>query len=348
MAKTQKFSTTCIEVKQSNRSFVIASLPVSVIAKIAYTSVRNIDNEEGSVQRVLEPGRLKEIKEFTLAGGDYPASIILNWVSDTNPIKKSGGKIHFFVRDKSAQLVDGQHRVEGLREALKENPKTVGKIELPVTIYNGLSTTECADIFISINDKQRQVKKSLVVDLYNVASDYVVDIVAQRARDLAENLNTYDHSPYREYIKFPNARRGSFGIPLSTVVSNIKPLIESQGVFEQVGLTELKTQTACIINFFTVLRDWYRSRWDDRSNVFLTAAGFTGAIDFLKNTVTPYCNLAKDFTADYINQGMQLEHSSLIERSDLSGLQGRAAWNKVQHLLKDRFKASSEKRKIRV
>ena len=253
MAKAAKFSTPCIEVKQYQRSFLIAKLPASVLTKISYASVRNIDKEEGAVQRILEPGRLKEIREFTKAGGDYPASVILNWVSDDSPLKLSKCELSFVIGDRLAQLVDGQHRVEGLRTAIKEK-SSIGKLEIPVTIYQGLSTQECADIFISINDKQRQVKKSLVVDLYDVASDYVVDIVAQRARDLAENLNTDERSPYQGCIKFPNAPRNAFGIALSTVVGNVKPLIEPQGVFEQVGLVELATQTSCLINYFNVLR----------------------------------------------------------------------------------------------
>jgi hypothetical protein len=131
-------------------------------------------------------------------------------------------------------------------------------------------------------------------------------------------------------------------------VSNIKPLVESQGVFEQVGLVELTMQKSCLMNFFRVLKDWYGKNWAERNNVFLSSAGFTGAIDFLKVTLIPYCNLAKDFTAEYMKKGMELDHASIIDRDELKGLQGRAAWNKVQQRLKSRFKSPAAATKIKV
>ena len=66
---------------------------------------------EGSVQRVLNAGRINSIKTFTLQGGDYPNAIVLNWVSPKNTLTTSGGKVAFSVQARSAQIIDGQHRI---------------------------------------------------------------------------------------------------------------------------------------------------------------------------------------------------------------------------------------------
>lgn len=339
-------TTPVIEVEQQARSFYLTKLPAAVLCEISYASVRNRDNEQGAVQRLLEPQRIKDIRAFIIHGGDHPACIILNWVSTDHPMNVSDGQMTFEVTSRLAQLVDGQHRVEGLRASIKEK-KSLEKLEIPVAIYNGLTTSQCADIFISINDKQKPVPKSLVVDLYQVASDYVVDAVAQRARDIADYLNTDESSPYHGFIKFPNDPRTVFGIPLSTVVSNIKPLVEAGGLFETVGLVELQMQKSCIANFFSVLKEWHGKRWDEKSNVFLSSAGFTGAIDFLTFAMIPYCNLENDFTAEHMKKAVDTQ-SQVIDKEEIKGLQGRAAWTKVQQLLQARFKTPGAKQKIKV
>jgi DGQHR domain-containing protein len=342
------FKAPCIAVKQAKRSFILTKMPASVLSTISYASVRRRDQEDGAIQRLLDSSRIKEVKEFALVGGDFPSSIILNWVSTENPLTINGDEVSFTVGERLAQLLDGQHRVEGLRAAVKESTD-FAKNELPVAIYTGLTTPQCADIFISINDKQVRVKKSMVVDLYNVASDYVVDIVAQRARDLADMLDSEDGSPYSGYIKYATSPPSAVGIPLSTVVNNIKPLVESDGVFETVGLVELNMQKACIFNFFTVLKNWYGRKWSvSKENVFLTAAGFTGAIDFLKLTMIPQCNLTHDFTGQNMAQVLNLNPDELIDRESLKGLQGRAAWNKVVQLLKQRIRPSSSSQEVKV
>src|SRR5262249_7637968 len=163
-----------------------------------------------------------------------------------------------------------------------------------------LSTRECADIFLSINTEQKPVHRSLVFDLYQVASDYVVDPAALRAGDLATELNENRESPYLGYIKFPGTPAGQKGLAPSTIVSAVKPLVEEKGVFEKVGLSQLEMQSRFLINFFSVLKDAYGAEWESPSNVFRMAAGFVGAVEFVKNKLVVHCNIKGDFTEEEI------------------------------------------------
>jgi DNA sulfur modification protein DndB len=109
-----------IEVQQARRSFLLTALPAALLVRISYAAVRRQDAEEGAVQRVLNQSRINGIKAFALQDGDFPASIALNWVG---PELETEGE-YLLVPDhvRSAQILDGQHRVAGLGEAIEERP----------------------------------------------------------------------------------------------------------------------------------------------------------------------------------------------------------------------------------
>ncbi|MDQ2804308.1 MAG: hypothetical protein M3Y41_17105 [Pseudomonadota bacterium] len=80
-----------IEVKQAKRSFVLTAIPADLLTRLSYAAVRRKDEEEGAVQRVLNNGRIAGIKAFALHGGDFPASIVLNWVP--GPLDRDGSHV---------------------------------------------------------------------------------------------------------------------------------------------------------------------------------------------------------------------------------------------------------------
>lgn len=288
------------------------------------------------MQRILNPRRIASLRDFTLSGGDYAACVVLNWVNHEKTLTEAPGGLNIPIVSRAAQIIDGQHRIEGLKEAIKAE-SWVRTIEIPVAIYKYLDTRACADLFLSINTEQKPAPRSLVYDLYGEASVAVVDVPAVRARDIAMSLNETADSPYHDLIRFPGAAKSKFGVDLSTVVSAVKPLVEDKGVFDGVGIPELEMQTRVLFNYLGVLRDWYGPNWNEKDNAFLSAAGFSGAIDFLKNKLIPYCNTKRSYKADIIRQAMSLDQHSLITRGELKGLQGRAAIRTVSDGLTYRF-----------
>jgi DNA sulfur modification protein DndB len=334
-----------VVVEQNNRELYLTKLNARDLVQISYASVRNRDQEEGAVQRLLNPRRIDSLKDFTLKGGDYPNCIILNWVDEKLKLRLQKGTIEIPIGTRVAQIIDGQHRVEGIRAAIKAK-QSIGKMQVPVAFYQNLNTQECADIFLSINTEQKPVQRSLVFDLYNVASAHVVDPAAVRARDISATLNETQGSPFEGLIRSPNVERPRVGpkgqkpgtgVDLSTVVTSLKPLVEEKGIFEQVGVTELEMQTSALLNFFSVLKEWYGTFWPDKDNVFLSSAGFAGGVDFFKNKLVHYCNSKGSFEISTIRAAMDLDPQALILRSDLKGLQGRHALRTVSETLVERF-----------
>lgn len=304
--------------------------------------MRGRDTEVGAIQRVLNTSRITGIKAFTLAGGDYPNAIVLNWVSTKNKLKRLTKEISFTDEDDSAQIIDGQHRVAGIREAIEEK-KAIGDLELPVVIYTGLTTKECADIFLAINEEQKPAPRSLVFDLFGLASSELVDPAAVRARDIALFLNDDPESPYNGEIKLPGGKMRKGGIALSTAVVAIKPLVEDKGSFDQIGLTNLEDQRRVILNLFLALKTKYGEQWDDKDNAFLWAAGFTAALQFLHLKLMSYCSGKHSFEQSILTQAIALNSDNLIRQSDIKGFGGSKATGEVYARLLKAFQPQQQK-----
>jgi DGQHR domain-containing protein len=320
----------------------LTTLSAEAVTFISYAAVRGKSLEEGAVQRLLNQSRITSIKEFTLAGGDFPNALVLNWASITNKFAVLKGRLSFRVESDCAQIIDGQHRIAGIAAAIEAVP-AFGKLQLPVVLYENLSTQECADIFLSINTEQKPVPRSLVFDLYGVASHSLVDQAALRARDIAMYLNENDDSPYLGEIKKPNDRRRG-GIALSTAVAAIKPLVEDKGIFEQVDLNELEMQKKVVLNLFRAIRSKFEDKWEDRTNVFLYAAGFSAALRFLQLKLIPYCNALEDFTEAQIADAIDFGSAGPMSQEALKGVGGVDAINQVFEALVATFRQPSKKK----
>ncbi|ERJ34739.1 hypothetical protein L810_2746 [Burkholderia sp. AU4i] len=340
--KTTKILTVpCIHVKQEKHSFFLTKLDAKTITLLSYAAVRGQSAEEGAVQRVLNTSRIVNIKRFVMNGGNFPNAFVLNWVNTDQPLEFTDTDIDIPMVAQSAQIIDGQHRIAGIREAIQEDERW-SKLEVPVVFYAGLGTQECADIFLSINTEQKPVPRSLVFDLYGVASAEIVDQAAERARDIVIFLNEDDDSPYKGQIKLPGAPTRRGGIALSTAVSAIKPLVEERGDFERIGVKELNMQKQIIMNLFTALSDKYGSKWWEKENAFMYAAGFTGAINFLQLKLFPYCNQRGSFTSKTIDESLNMPENRLIEQADLKSLGGTEATKRVYERLNEQFRPKVE------
>jgi DGQHR domain-containing protein len=326
-----------ITVTQKEHSFKLTALPASLLTKIAYASVRRKDVEEGAVQRILNGARIAGIKEFALKMGDFPASIVLNWSKGKLASTKSF--ITIPDEEKLAQILDGQHRVAGLKEAIAENPLAADYL-IPVAIYEGLDTPNSARIFISINTEQRPAPKSLVFDLYGVIASDLMDPAAVRAGDIVSHIGS-EGQPYEGWIKLPNQERQRGGVALSTAVSAIKPLVDDKGILEQVGITELEVQKAVFSNFFSALRSMYGHSWNDRGNAFIYASGFIGAAEFFRSHMFDYCKGRTSFEVDTIKMALDADQTARILQVDVKGLGGTEAANAIHDRLVSAFRPAS-------
>lgn len=323
-----------IQLTDGKVPYYLCKVKCSDLIKMSYVARRGQSEEEGAVQRILNQRRISSISRFLLGGGFFPTNIILNIVNPER-IEISEESLIISEDEDIAQVLDGQHRIAGMREAIKINPQ-IGEIEFPCLIAVGLTTEQCAQIFISINTEQKNVPKSLIYDLYGLVDVPNRDISLDRGHDIAVALNEHEDSPYRSFIKFPGLNRTRGGIQLSTFVNKLRPLVRRDGEFDKYNLTTLEYQIKILKNFLGALKYYYDKKWTEITNPFMYASGYSAAIEVLCNEILPLCYASKDYSEDKFKSIIVLQQDSLPKQTDVKGLSGETA---IQRFV-DKLKAS--------
>lgn len=339
MARSPIYSAYCIRTKFNAVDVYTFPMKVRDILTLKYVAARGVSDEEGAVQRVLNKRRIGNIRDFVLRGNSFFNTFILNWTFPeiTPMIKIENGitKISFPIFEEAAQVIDGQHRLSGIEEAVKLDPNVAGQ-EVLVSLCIRLTTSEAANIFLNINSEQKPVPKSLIYDLFGEVWD-AEHLPVNRATDIANALNESVESPYYQMVQFPGSARGAGFIPLSTVVTALKPHLGTGGLFSRVKLTTLDTQKAVILNYFNAIQSAYKKHgyWTNKTkNPFLKSAGFNGAIDFLFGGLLIKCAEKKSFTVQTFSSLMSLEEN-LIFDEDIKKLDGKSARKVIKEHLEN-------------
>ncbi|MDR6563575.1 MULTISPECIES: DGQHR domain-containing protein [unclassified Arcicella] len=326
------FNTKVLTLSHKNITYYLCKITGAKLATMTYVARRREDDEEGAVQRILNKSRISAIKDFIISGGYFPNNVILNFGNASNvTVEKDNDTVSISDDVRIAQIIDGQHRIEGIKEAIKNDP-LIGEVEFPVIFGIGLSTAQCAEIFLSINTEQKVVPKSLIYDLYSLTNITSRDFSIDRSNDIAIKLNEDNKSPYYGYIKFPSSKKFKGGIQLATVVSNLKVFVKEEGEFKKYSLTSLENQTVTLLNYFTAIEKAY-GNWDSLKNPFLYASGFGAALDVLQHRILAIGYSKKEFTVDFFKSIVKFDRHSLPTTEIIKGMSG----DKQRNVIKDKL-----------
>lgn len=335
----------CLKTNFSGITVYTFPMKVKDVITIHYVAVRGRDDEEGAVQRVLSTKRVSSIKEFILSGNIFFNTFILNWTDSFTPeYHTENGTITFPISKEVAQVIDGQHRLAGFKEAIKES-LDVGEKEILVSLCLNLTTKQAAKIFLNINTEQKPVPKSLIFDLFGDVEENK-DIAINRANDIAQELNENPESPYYKLIKYPGAPRGAGVIDLSTVVSSLKKHLENDGLFARYNLRSLNFQKQAVLNYFIAIKYFYdkKNLWQNKNkNPFLKGSGFYGAVDFLALTLLMKCAEKTSFSVDTFKTFLSLDNSELLLQDEFKYMDGKTARKKIMEFLESKLLASIPK-----
>lgn len=343
-----------MQVKTANEQYIkmvmgtvnIYTFPMRVedLVKISYVAIRGRDEEEGAVQRVLNRKRIASIKQYILDGNMFVNTFVINWNDVNYKPRFLDGRIEIPLVDSVAQLLDGQHRLEGLKEAIKLD-SSIREKQILVSMVIGLGTKEAAKIFININSEQKPVPKSLIFDLYGITDDEK-NFAITRSDDIARELNESIDSPYYNLIKYPGNPRGKGKIDLSTVVSSLKKYVDVDGKFADNNIKDLNLQSQIIINYFSAIKYYWDedNLWGNSSqNVFLKAAGFVAALEFFFEYVFAKCVEKKSFKLEYLISLFDFSEVTLITNSEIKGSDGKTARKMIMDNLKEGLRTEAPK-----
>ncbi len=143
------------------------------LLKVSYINHQALNHPDGrpAYQRMISSKRIKEIGSFIEKGGYFPTNILVNFVKkprfdlisnseNTDPSIKFGW-LTLPSTYKSAWIIDGQHRLYGFSHLMDKNLDQ----SLFVLAFEEMDNEKEADLFITINHKQKSVPKSLLVSL---------------------------------------------------------------------------------------------------------------------------------------------------------------------------------------
>lgn len=240
-----------IKVQQPFGDFYIASIPAKLLIQVCYSFAAQYGNEVLSgVQRGINENRVKTISHFcTTNDAMFPTSIILSANLDVNGEKTSEpwyidleANLVIPSSKRNASIVDGQHRIEGLKKAI-ESGDLNEDFDLVCAIYFELPASKQAEVFATINFNQQKVDKSLAYQLFG----YDLDSVESEywspdtlAIYLTRLLDKEDNSPLNGRIDFGMkkldlshlnegiiANSNEWFISTSTIVQGITSLIST-------------------------------------------------------------------------------------------------------------------------
>lgn len=235
-------------VKQGQLTLYSTSLKVSDLLIPEFYSVETLDPEDDNdkgYQRLLNRARAKRLADYIIDGQEtkdafLPTSVFMathkniDFNSTNNTIEINIDEIGPF------SVVDGQHRVEGLRMAAEKDDRVLD-FEVPVNIAINLPRIAQMCHFLIVNTTQKSVEKGVEQRIYQrlTQSLEVEDIpnlpkwisktVQKGEDDLAlkyvDFLNTDSESPWLNKIKMANQDSKDGTINQQSFVKSIKKFV---------------------------------------------------------------------------------------------------------------------------
>lgn len=201
-----------IQAKMGGFKYYSFAIEPETLLKMSYVYHKNKANSEqmDSYQRLVKGSRLRSIRNFiNVDKGFFPNSIIINITSD-RPLqfdlagKNEGdaatkiGILHLPAKYKSAQIIDGQHRLLGYAGTDYATSHTI-----PVVAFENLTADMQIKLFMQINQNQKKVDKSLQNTL-NAKIYGESDILEERIRGMrlkmAEDLANDNNSWLKGFV----------------------------------------------------------------------------------------------------------------------------------------------------
>ena len=196
----------CAEVNQPLGSFYVGVIEADDLLAISYADIRRMDERDIEkylgIQRPLEKRRVAELQEYVnTVDAAFPGNILLAVSSEDARYNSETREMQIRRDEAVAKIIDGQHRIAGLKNAQEE-------FQSVVAVFVDMDIEDQANMFATINLKQTKVNRSLAYDLFEFAKSRSPQ---KTAHNIARLLNFEEGSPLEGKIKLLGvaSRRGS-------------------------------------------------------------------------------------------------------------------------------------------
>jgi DGQHR domain-containing protein len=228
-------------VKQGKDTYYVGIMKVKDLINRGRVDTFSTVHNEG-YQRSLSMARARAFGRYILSNNSSPLSILLN-IRD-EPVKENPEGTLRFPEGVQMWVVDGQHRLEGLRFATEQDP-SVGESDYPVVIMNQSSGYEEAWQFITINKTQKGVRTDLAERFLNQAlkregrktllelrdSGVLKGVLKNvewvgKALEITDILNGTKTHPWYMKIRLPNEPKSGTIVAQKSFTDSIEPILK--------------------------------------------------------------------------------------------------------------------------
>lgn len=299
----------CIAVRQPIGTFYLTSLDAKDLINRVRVKPREISSSDNhDVQRAANPTRVREIARYVRdPDATFPTAVIIS--ADSQYAVVDGDKITFKpAPDQPAdgfeigELLDGQHRIRGLREALTDGAGALAEFEIPMVVMLDLDVAEKAYVFSIINSKQTPVSKSLIYDLFGLSKERSPYSVCH---EVARAMNTDPSGPFFKGLKMLGRKQaptemltqGSFVKYLLRLITSrpdddaialktndvLKERDRPFNAFFRNGKDELILKA--MTNYFQAVKETFPTDWNISSYIKADGTPVDGPTPVLRRTV---------------------------------------------------------------
>jgi len=266
----------CLRVRQPIGEFFIGVMKWRELCDIADFDIRRIIRDRDverylGIERPLRKDRVEELGQYVnTVDATFPTSVIVavedrcalfderksELTLSNYPDAKDGEEPILYKQ--IARVLDGQHRIAGLQGFQGE------EFDINVTIFVAVDISVQASIFSIVNLAQTKVSRSLVYDLYDLATTRSPQ---KSCHNIAVALDQNPNSPFHQRIKrLGVATEGRFDerITQAAFVSCLLPYISDNAMIDRDVLlrgkklklaTDAELQTKIFRNMFIEERD---------------------------------------------------------------------------------------------
>ncbi len=346
-----------IEFNQHGKRFYLAAMKAKDLVSRYKVDVWTPENDSG-YQRVLSASRVKSFARFVMEKGISPLSILLN-IRDVDKVRYENDHL-ILPDDITLWVVDGQHRLEGLKEAIQTDA-SLKEFEIPVVIMQEREVYEEAKQFVIINRTQKGVRSDLAERFLQkmVEEEGRRRLIEQRDRGIlrevlrgiewkykaikiVDELNTNEDSPWKDLIRLPNTPRGKTIIAQKSFMDSLQPIL-TDAFFET---KDENLIAKALINYWNAIKELCREAFEDPEEYVIQKTTGVFVLHKIFPKVTEYCVnekgrrvLTKEKFKEVLRRLGDAMRSEYWHRQGEAGLRGTSqkTFNLLAQELKERL-----------
>ncbi len=292
----------CVKLNQNENILYLGKTKMSNILYKTKVDVWKIDNQEG-YQREVTESRAKAFGRYiSKTQGISPNTILIN-IRATEGIDFDGKYLN--IPDGTVLwVVDGQHRLRGLENAIESGFDNIKDFEVPIVVTLLDSRYEEAKQFAIVNRTQKGIRADLAerflqkavrtegkLSIHNQAESGVISELLRgyewkpKALEITDLLNSSSVSIWRNMIRLPNEPKGATTVSQKTFMDSLEPILKDNFFSSK----NVNTLVQILNNYWNSINETWPEPFEDSNYYVLPKLTGVMAMHKLFLSVTSYC-----------------------------------------------------------